>query len=156
LEILMIKSWWSFFRRHRPWLGTELQWSLSEVCELLSRDWGLNFCSRLFTTFWHVISKKPVKSHVFWNVKNTKNTYPRTLTHAGCLPRNRRSAPALSLWSEVQIVCIWSHWCHCHPKTPSSLASFKSTLVLPFWYRLTQVVLEKTPLNGCSVYSKVR
>ena len=38
-----------------------------------------------------------------------------------------------------------------HPKTPSSLASFKSRLVLPFWYRLTQVVLEKRPLNGCSV-----
>ena len=36
------------------------------------------------------------------------------------------------------------------PKTSSSLASFKSRLVLPFWYRLTQVVLEKTPLNGCS------
>jgi len=37
-----------------------------------------------------------------------------------------------------------------HPKTPSSLASFKSRLVLPFWYWLTQVVLEKRPLNGCS------
>jgi len=37
-----------------------------------------------------------------------------------------------------------------HPKTPSSLASFKSRLVLPFWYRLTQAVLEKRPLNGCS------
>ena len=28
-------------------------------------------------------------------------------------------------------------------QTPSSLASFKSRLVLLFWYRLTQVVLEK-------------
>ena len=56
----------------------------------------------------------------------------------------------LSVWSEVQIVCMWSSWCHCHPKTPSSLASFKSGLVLPFWQRLTQVVLEKRPLNGCS------
>ena len=37
-----------------------------------------------------------------------------------------------------------------HPKAPLSLASFKSRLVLPFWYRLTQVVLEKTPLSGCS------
>jgi len=35
------------------------------------------------------------------------------------------------------------------PQTPSSLAAFKSTLVLPFWYQLTQVVLEKTPLNRC-------
>ena len=37
-----------------------------------------------------------------------------------------------------------------HPKTPLSLASFKSKLVVPLWYRLTQVVLEKRPLNGCS------
>ena len=37
-----------------------------------------------------------------------------------------------------------------HPKSPSSLASFKSRLVLPFWYLLTQVVLEKRSLNGCS------
>ena len=33
-----------------------------------------------------------------------------------------------------------------HPRTPSSLASFKSRLVLPFWYRFTQVVLKKKPL----------
>ena len=56
----------------------------------------------------------------------------------------------LSVWSEVQIVCIWSSWCHCHPKIPSSLAWFKSILVSPFWYRITEVVLEKRPLNGCS------
>jgi len=37
-----------------------------------------------------------------------------------------------------------------HPKTPLSLASFKSKLVVPLWYRPTQVVLEKRPLNGCS------
>ena len=36
------------------------------------------------------------------------------------------------------------------PKIPKSLASFKSRLVLPFWYQLTQVVLEKRPLNGCN------
>ena len=38
-----------------------------------------------------------------------------------------------------------------HPQTASSLASFKSRLVLPFWYQLTQVILEKRPLNGYSV-----
>ena len=37
-----------------------------------------------------------------------------------------------------------------YPKTPPSLASFKSRLVFPFWYRLIQVVPEKRPLNGCS------
>ena len=56
----------------------------------------------------------------------------------------------LSVWIEVQIVCIWSSWCHCHPKTPSSLTFFKSRPVLPFWYQLTEVVLEKGQLNGCS------
>jgi len=38
-----------------------------------------------------------------------------------------------------------------YPKTPSFLASFKSRLALPFWYWLTEVVLEKGPLNECSV-----
>ena len=37
-----------------------------------------------------------------------------------------------------------------HPTTPLSLASFKYRLVLPFWYRLSQVVLEKRPQNGCT------
>ena len=53
----------------------------------------------------------------------------------------------LSVWSEVQIVCVWSCWCHCYP----TLASFKSRLVLPFWSRLSQIVMEKRPLNGCNV-----
>ena len=33
-----------------------------------------------------------------------------------------------------------------HPQIPSTLASFKPSLVLPFWYQLTQVVLGKRPL----------
>ena len=51
----------------------------------------------------------------------------------------------LSVWSKVQ-TCIWPRCCHCHSL---SLASVKSRLVLPFWYRLTWVVPEKGPLNGC-------
>ena len=51
----------------------------------------------------------------------------------------------LSVWSEVQ-TCICSSWWTCHSL---SLASVKSRLVLPFWYRLTWVVPEKWPLNGC-------
>ena len=51
----------------------------------------------------------------------------------------------LSAWSEVQ-TCIRPSWFHCHSL---SLASVKSRLVLPFLYRLTRVVLDKGPLNGC-------
>ena len=53
----------------------------------------------------------------------------------------------LSVWSEVQ-TCISPSWCHCHSL---SLAPVKSRLFLPFWYRLTQVVLERRPLNGFTV-----
>ena len=37
-----------------------------------------------------------------------------------------------------------------HPNTPPSLALFESRLVLPFCYRLTQVVPINKLLNGCS------
>jgi len=50
----------------------------------------------------------------------------------------------LSVWREVQ-TCIWPSWCHCHSQ---SLASVKSRLVSPFWYRLTRVVPDKGPLNA--------
>jgi len=36
------------------------------------------------------------------------------------------------------------------PRTPSSLASFKSRLVLPFWYQVSPLVLKKRPSNGHS------
>ena len=49
----------------------------------------------------------------------------------------------LSVWSEMQ-TCIWPSWCHCHSL---SLTSVKSRSVLPVWYRLTQVVPDKGPLN---------
>jgi len=61
----------------------------------------------------------------------------------------------LSVCIEEQIVCIWSSCCHCHSKTLSSFASFKSRLVLAFSYLLTQVVLEKRLLNECSSSSTV-
>jgi len=58
-------------------------------------------------------------------------------------------AGRLCVKSKMQIVCRFS-WCHCHPKTPWSLSSFKCRLILPFWYRLIQDDLEKRLLNGCS------
>ena len=51
----------------------------------------------------------------------------------------------LSAWSEVQ-TCIWPSGCQCYSL---SLASVKSSLVLPFWYRSTRVVPDEVPLNGC-------
>jgi len=52
----------------------------------------------------------------------------------------------LSVWSVVQMICIWSSWCYCHPII-SCFSKIQNGL--PFWCRLTQVVLEKRPLNIC-------
>ena len=46
----------------------------------------------------------------------------------------------LSVWSKMQVICIWCSWCHCHPIIS---CSSKIQNGLPFWCRLTQVVLEK-------------
>ena len=65
--------------------------------------------------------------------------------HLACKKQSCGVLAWLSVWSKMQ-TCIWPSWCHCHSLTHASL---KSRLVLPFCYRLTRVVLEKGPLNGC-------
>ena len=65
--------------------------------------------------------------------------------HPACKKQSDGVLVWLSVWSKVQ-TCIWPSWFYCHSP---SLASVKSRLVLPFWYWLTRVVLEKGPLNGC-------
>ena len=54
----------------------------------------------------------------------------------------------LSVWSELRMICTWSSWCHCHPIS----SCFVKIQIGLTW--LTQIVLEKRPLNGClSVYT---
>ena len=55
--------------------------------------------------------------------------------HPVCKKTEWWGASMLSVWSEVQ-TGIRPSWCHCHSL---SLASVKSTLVLPFWYWLSWV-----------------
>jgi len=52
----------------------------------------------------------------------------------------------LSVSSEVQIIAYGPADA---TATRSSLASLKSRMVLPFWWRLTQIVLGNRPLNEC-------
>jgi len=65
--------------------------------------------------------------------------------HPACKKLSLGVLAWLSVWSQVQ-TCIWPSWCHCHSL---SLASVKSGLVLPLWYRLTRLVPDKGPLNVC-------
>jgi len=50
------------------------------------------------------------------------------------------------LYFVSSVLCLLTSWCHCHSL---SLASVKSRPALSFWFRLTLVVPDKGPLNGC-------
>ena len=52
----------------------------------------------------------------------------------------------LEWWGAGMVICLERG---ADATATLSLASVKSRLVLPFWYRLTQVVLDKGQLNGC-------
>jgi len=57
----------------------------------------------------------------------------------------------LFVWSEVQVVCIWSSWCHCIPKPHNLLPHLN-----PDWFYLSGTgFLEKRLLSGCSSSSSV-
>jgi len=78
----------------------------------------------------------------------------------------------LAVWSKVQMICISSSWCHCHPVISCFIKIQIDLTVLvpvypgqlefnvPFQHkygyireeRFTQVVLEKRPFNVCCVY----
>ena len=71
-------------------------------------------------------------------------TFPWRCLHC-CLGGRNSMRPVKKLSGTVQTwLSVWPSWCHCH-----SLASVKSRLVLPFWYRLTWVDPVKWPLNVC-------
>jgi len=74
----------------------------------------------------------------------------RHVQHPACNKLSDEVLAWLSVWSEVQIICVWSSWCHCHPII-SCFSKIQNGL--PFWCRLNQVVLEKRPLNGWSTSS---
>jgi len=52
----------------------------------------------------------------------------------------------LSVCSMVQMICIWSSWCHCH-HIISCFIKIQSGLI--FLYQLTHTVLKKRPLCLC-------
>jgi len=81
--------------------------------------------------------------------------WPSVLWHCWLDVRKSICPVEIEWWDVDVVICLqWGADClhmvqlmPLHPNIPSSLASFKPRLVLPFWYQLTQVVLEKRPLN---------
>ena len=56
-------------------------------------------------------------------------------------------------WGAGVVICLERnadlHMAQLMPLPLTASCSSKIQIDLPFWYRLTQVVLEKRPLNGC-------
>jgi len=84
-------------------------------------------------------------AQVLWAFSASTLLVGRQEGHPACKKLSGGVLAWLSVWSKVQ-TCICPSWCHGHSL---SLASVKSRLVLPFWYRPTRVVPDKGPLNDC-------
>jgi len=71
--------------------------------------------------------------------------------HWHCWLGGRKGIRPVKNWAGAGVVICLERGADLHMAQlmPLSLASVKSRLVLPFWYRLTWVVLDKGPLNGC-------
>jgi len=50
--------------------------------------------------------------------------------HPACKKSSDEVLPRLSVWSEMQTICIWPRWCHCHPII-SCLIKIQISLTFP-------------------------
>ena len=114
----------------------------------LLQDWLHGFL-RLYRYFW---------SHPFFYCLVFGSILPSVLWRCWLGGRKGIRPVKTEWWGAGMVICLersadlhMASWCHCHSL---SLASVKSWLILPLWYRLTWVVLDKGPLSGC-VYVRV-
>ena len=115
--------------------------------------------SRLVLPFWYWLTRVvPDKGPLNGCMCMYVCKLPSVLWHCWFGVRKSIRHVKIEWWGVGVVICLERdadclHMVQLMPlpsQTPSSLASFKSILVLPFWYLLAQVVLEKRPSNGCS------
>ena len=115
--------------QHQVCQVQEKQRKISQPSCKLDVDWvtelGVKAHSTLNTPFWRCSSSQPTSWPVLTNKIDTGH-------------------------GQVFNVCLIliSSWCHCR-RNISCFSKIQNGL--PFWCLLTRVVLEKRPLNGCSV-----
>ena len=134
---------WVYSTRLRTW--SSLPASLLARCcvrGMCTRDTGsrpeIMFCSRLT---WYSCTARSTSSELTTGVVHSLwLAVPSLLWHCW-LDVGRSMRPVkklsdevlvrLSVWSEVQIACIWSSWCHCIPKAHNLLPHLS-----PDWFYL--------------------
>jgi len=92
-----VNYWFRFVPCRRLWINSNNLSSNSHILEVWSWCWVL-------TNQWVI----PIAfSSLTLLVRGQEK-------HLGCKMK-WSSAGIISVWSEVQIICIWFSWCHCHP-----------------------------------------
>jgi len=140
-----------------------MYWHYHNLTYLARQNWGtsrpllgnlgLLVLNKMVLAIWTYITASLLIHHLQYNAFRAFAITDLTLFvgwqegHPACKKLSGGVLAWLSVWSEVQI-CIWPSWCHYHSL---SLASVKSRLVLPFWYRLTRVVPEKKAIKWVCV-----
>ena len=84
-----------------------------------------------------------------WKSRHISASFPAISTKFGTATQFRHPERSdrgylPGLRSEVQKICIWFSWCHWHPIISCFIEIQNS---LPFWCRLTQVVMKKRPFS---------
>jgi len=117
----------------------------SQTVSMLSHCWCAMFITRRSTLsllLWYVVQLLPSVLWQCWlGVKKSTRVVKIEWWGVGVVICLQRGAVCLHMVQPMPL----------YLKTPPSLASFKSRLVLPFWYRLNQVVLEKRTSNRSSI-----
>jgi len=75
----------------------------------------------------------------------------RQKEHPACKKLSDKMLAWLSVWSEVQMICIWSSWCHCHTII-SCWTKIQIGLTFLVPAGLPRSSGEKRPLNGCLLF----
>jgi len=120
------------------------------MCPVTTAFW--HHCSLVFQNDSKCLICLPVVQFVLSFFSASTLLVGRQEGHLACKKLSGGVLAWLSVWSEVQTY-MWPSWCHCHSL---SLGSVKSRLVLPYWYRLIQVVPEKRAVKRVCVCVCVR
>jgi len=74
------------------------------VSQYFAAWWLHNWLYYLWVFYWYLLAFSALKLLV-----------GRQEEHLACKKLSDEVLAWLSVWIEVQMICIWSSWCHCHP-----------------------------------------
>jgi len=162
LEYVSARVWCRTIQREI--VRTDLCWCCvvcSESCtqcqQFLQSGYMYHFVSvNCLQCIWPTKTVPEMTYNVFSGTLNpTHFTSPSVLWRCWLGVRNSIQPVKIERWDPGMVICLepGAYGPADATATPSSVDSLKSRLVQPFCCQLTQIVLERRPLNRCRVYS---